>query len=180
MSPAPGQSKFMSHNNKLLSEQLRRTMRLWASGVVVVSTAYKEQRAGMTVSSFTSVTIDPPVILVCLNKSAYTLKLIRRSRIFAVSVLGEEHKEISQHFARQTPTNVEDRFDNMHAHTVITGAPILTESIGWLDCEVMNIREMGTHYIVGGKVLATEQREDAGRPLLYYDQNYRRIIDDPH
>lgn len=158
-----------------ISDQLRKTMRLWASGVAVVTTSYHDVPAGMTVSSFTSVTIEPPVILVCLNKSAYTLKLIRKSRVFAVSVLGEEHREISRQFAGQFKQAEADRFSNVPTETALTGSPILIDSIAWLDCKVTRIRDMVTHFIVGGRVLATEQRRNAGKPLLYYDRDYRKI-----
>jgi flavin reductase (DIM6/NTAB) family NADH-FMN oxidoreductase RutF len=158
-----------------ISDQLRKTMRLWASGVVVVTTSYNEVPGGMTVSSFTSVTIEPPVILVCLNKSAYTLKLIRKSRIFAVSVLGEEHREISRRFAGEFKQSEGDRFYDVPTETALTGSPILKDSIAWLDCKVTRIRDMVTHFIVGGQVLATGQRKNAGKPLLYYDRDYRKI-----
>lgn len=82
-----------------IPEAMRKTMRLWASGVVVVCSTHKKMQSGMTVSAFASITLDPPHVLVCINKNAGTLELIRKSKKFSVSILGEDHLDISKQFS---------------------------------------------------------------------------------
>lgn len=166
------------HKNEMpdISEQMRKTLRLWASGVVVVCTELKGEKYGMTVSAFASITLDPPVIIVSLNHNTRTLQLIRKSKKFSVSILGEDHLDISKQFSgeKQIPEG-KDRFHNIATFKSVTGCPIITESIAWLDCEVLQMRNISTHVIVGGKVLRTGHSNYKVKPLLYYDRNYRRI-----
>ncbi len=160
---------------------MRKTMRLWASGVVVVCAAHNAMRNGMTVSAFASITLEPPQVLVCLNNNAATLALIRKSKKFSVSILGEDHLDISRQFSgeKALPEGA-DRFHNIATFTAATGAPILLESIAWLDCEVFQMRRMSTHVVVGGQVVQTGQTGRPAKPLLYYDRNYRRMSADQH
>ncbi|MBK6729600.1 MAG: flavin reductase [Bacteroidetes bacterium] len=164
-----------------IPEAMRKTMRLWASGVVVVCSTHKKMQSGMTVSAFASITLDPPHVLVCINKNAGTLELIRKSKKFSVSILGEDHLDISKQFSgEKILPEGKDRFHNIATFTATTGCPILQESIAWLDCEVFQIRNMSTHVIVGGQVLNTGQTNHQAKPLLYYDRNYRRMSVDHH
>lgn len=164
-----------------LPEEMRKTMRLWASGVVIVCSAFENMRNGMTVSAFSSITLDPPLILVCLNNNTSTLQLIRQSKTFSVSILGEDHLDISKQFSgeKKLPEG-KDRFHNIETFTSKTGSPIITESIAWLDCTVTQLSDMSTHVIVGGSVINTGQTGHAAKPLLYYDRNYRRMSTDHH
>jgi flavin reductase (DIM6/NTAB) family NADH-FMN oxidoreductase RutF len=165
--------------NADLMEAMRRTMRLWACGVTVVTTRLGEQRMGMTASSFTSISLEPPLILVCLHKKADTCVMINESRVFGVSILGEQHEHLSAQFAgySQLPEGA-DRFYQVDTHTHITGAPLLQDAIAWMDCRVYGIQDGFTHWIFVGEVLATERRDDPAWPLVYHNRAYRHFIKD--
>jgi len=159
-----------------LSEELRQTMRLWATGVTVVTTQSGQRRSGMTVSAFTSVSLEPPLVLVLLQKESVTCRLIRKSRIFAVSILGEGQEAISRQFAGLTalPEGA-DRFNGVRFVSRSTGSPVLADAIAWMDCRVLRVIDAGTHYMISGQVLATGRKEPRTRPLVYHNRKYWRL-----
>src|SRR5258706_824059 len=115
------------------SSALRMTMRHWVTGVTVVTTMAGEDRAGMTVSSFTSVSLNPPTVLVCLNKGTFAHDLVLKSGVYAISLLGIGQEAISNRFAGLDP-NITDRFEGLDCLTADTGSPLIPGAIGWLDC----------------------------------------------
>jgi flavin reductase (DIM6/NTAB) family NADH-FMN oxidoreductase RutF len=154
---------------------MRDTLRLWASGVSVVTTASTEHRAGMTVSSFNSLSIDSPTILVCLHKSASTVQLLQTTRHFAVSILAEGQQALSDRFAgRVQLEDKEERFLGVSTHEAVTGSPILSECVGWFDCRVSEMHDGHTHWIVVGEVLATGS-SPLHQPLVYYNRGYHTL-----
>lgn len=156
-------------------QTLRDTLRLWASGVSVVTTARGVERSGMTVSAFASLSLEPAQILVCLAKDTRTAQLLHETGVFGVSFLNEHQAAISDRFAGRIPLDtVEERFSGVEVFTAATGAPIITGAIAWLDCRVLTQYDGSSHWIVIGEVLATGQREPA-RPLLYFDRDYRSV-----
>lgn len=158
------------------TEALRSTMRLWASGVTVVTTAHGGRRAGLTASSFTSVSVDPPLVLVCVHKRTDTAKLIRRARAFAISILGENQEAVARRFAGQTPIAPgTDRFTGVRTRARKTGAPTIEGSRAWLDCRLVGVRSLSSHFLVLGEVVATGRSNRPARPLLYHDRGYGRI-----
>jgi flavin reductase (DIM6/NTAB) family NADH-FMN oxidoreductase RutF len=160
-------------------DTFRKTMRLWATGVTIVTTAHEGVLRGLTVSSFTSVTLEPPLILVCLQKKTETAQLVAQSGIFAVCMLGEASAHLSDLFAGFTPTPAGvNRFDGLPLITASTGAPIFAEAMGWLDCRVHSVLDGSTHHIFMGEVLeASGGDESAPRPLLYYNRAYRKLAE---
>jgi flavin reductase (DIM6/NTAB) family NADH-FMN oxidoreductase RutF len=157
------------------SEALRQTMRQWTSGVVIVTSAVGERRAGVTVSSFTSVTLNPPVNLVCLQTHIETYRLIRESGIFAVSMLNVDQAHLSAQFAGfvDLPEGA-DRFHGVETFQQVTGAPILRDSLAWMDCRVTTIYPAGTTDIVVGEVVATG-RNESEMPLVYHNRAYYKL-----
>lgn len=154
---------------------MRDTLRLWASGVSVVTSARGTERSGMTVSAFASLSLEPPQILVCLAKEARTAQVIRETGIFAVSFLNEGQAALSDRFAGRVPLDtIEERFSGVDVFSAVTGAPILAGSIAWLDCRVLTQHDGSSHWIVIGEVVATGQHLPA-RPLLYFDRDYRTV-----
>src|SRR5215813_10824740 len=99
-------------------------MRQWATGVTVVTSVLGEERGGMTVSSFTSVSLEPPTVLVCLNKKSYCHDLVHRSGVYAVSMLGLGQDALANRFAGLDPT-VFDRFEGIEITVAETGSPLL-------------------------------------------------------
>ncbi len=158
-----------------VGEVLRATMRRWASGVTVVTAAHGPARAGMTVSAFLSVSLDPPLVLVSLREGTETLDLAREAKAFAVSILGERQEPVSQRFSVAPPAGGSDRFAGLSVRTATTGAPFLADAIGWADCRLRETHAAGTHVLVLGEVVAAGAAEGAARPLLYHDRAYRRL-----
>ncbi len=159
-----------------ISEAMRRSMRLWTCGVTVVTTAHGGRRAGMTASSFTSISLEPPLILVCLHKEAGTSLLLQESRHFGVSMLGEEQEALSALFAGYTelPPGVE-RIDTVRTVVAGSGAPLLQDAIAWMDCRVFGMHDGATHHVIIGEVLATGRQDDPAWPLVYHNRAYRRF-----
>jgi flavin reductase (DIM6/NTAB) family NADH-FMN oxidoreductase RutF len=158
-------------------DQLRDAMRRWATGVTVVTAAHENVYHGMTVSSFTSVSLDPPLILVSLERSTRTRQLVLDSAHFAVNVLHAGQEDISDRFAGRIP-DVDDRFVGLEFHTLESGAPLLEDALAWLDCRVSAVIEMATHTIIIGHVIAVRAPaldEGDGDPLLYYNRSYRQL-----
>lgn len=157
------------------SEALRKTMRSWISGVTVVTAEYQGKRAGVTASSFTSVSLEPPIMLVCLQNYIETFKLIEASGHFAISILRSDQARLSKQFAGfvELPEGA-DRFYGVGVSQAVSGAPILTEAVAWMDCKLHAIHEAGITRIIMGEVLATGQQEGQ-IPLVYHNRGYYDI-----
>ncbi len=162
---------------------MRDTLRFWSSGVTVVATTAATQElnyAGMTVSAFTSVSLEPPLILVCLAKNTTTANTVLQSQVFSVSLLSGEQAHLSERFAgRVALPEHGDRFDGIAVQTAVTGAPILGDALAWLDCRVQTVHDGGTHWIVLGEVVATGHQDDATPPLVYFNRGYYALADEP-
>jgi flavin reductase (DIM6/NTAB) family NADH-FMN oxidoreductase RutF len=156
------------------ADEFKSALQLWASGVTVVTTqSEKFGVQGMTVSAFSSVSVNPPQVLVCINDAADTGEGIAESQCFAVNVLTVEQQDTSNQFAGGT--NQQQRFANADWSVGITGAPLLNNSLMSLDCTVVEKIRGGTHWIIIGEVQASVCR--SGEPLLYYRGAYRYIAD---
>ncbi len=125
----------------------------------------------MTVSAFSSVSLDPPLVLVCADRASDTRSVIDRSGVFAVHVLGREQGELSALFADKA--REEERFLDLPVEEGATGAPILPGALVALDCRVVARHEAGDHLIYVGHVEAARIGE--GEPLLYYRGRYREL-----
>jgi flavin reductase (DIM6/NTAB) family NADH-FMN oxidoreductase RutF len=156
------------------ADDFKKALQLWASGVTVVTTnSEKFGTQGMTVTAFSSVSVNPPQILVCINESADTGEGIEESQFFAVNILSSEQQEMSNQFSGGCSQQV--RFENTSWSTASTGAPILNESLVSLDCSVVEKIHAGTHWIVIGEIKECICR--SGEPLLYYRGGYRQLAD---
>ncbi len=154
-------------------DDFKKAMQLWASGVTVVSThSEKFGVQGMTVTAFTSVSVNPPQILVCLNESADTGLGIEESQCFAVNVLTSEQQDVSNQFAGGS--SQEQRFENAPwTAGTVTGAPLLDNSLMSLECKVIEKVHAGTHWILIGEVQNCLCR--SGEPLLYFQGAYQQL-----
>jgi len=154
------------------ADDFKKALQLWASGVTVVTTqSEKFGVQGMTVTAFSSVSVHPPQILVCINDAADTGEGIEASQCFAVNVLSSGQQEVSNQFAGGS--SQQERFDNTPWETGVTGAPLLKNSIMSLDCKVLEKVRAGTHWIIIGDVQEAVCR--SGEPLLYYRGGYRKL-----
>ena len=154
------------------ADQFKNALQLWASGVTVVTTNSEKQGVqGMTVTAFSSVSVNPPQILVCINNNADTGEGINESNCFAVNILSAEQESLSNQFAGGS--SQQERFENTNWKKGSTGAPILNDTLMSLDCTVVNKVLVGTHWVIIGEVQECFCR--SGEPLLYYRGGYRQL-----
>lgn len=154
-------------------DQFKNAMAQWATGVTIVTTQWNGEKFGLTASSFTSISLDPPLVSVALANSLYTLALMQQSGLFAVTLLASDQIDLGMRFAGMIP-DIVDRFDGLDYTVAVTGCPILPGGLAWLDCRVYHSFEAGDHTVFVGEVLEASARED-GLPLLYYNRDWRNL-----
>ena len=142
----------------------------FSSGVTVVASKRSGQVHGMTVSAFASLSLDPMQIIVSLRTKSLLHDMIMESKIFAVSILREDQKEVAAYFATTRREPCEDTFPGVPCETGVTGAPIIGGSLAHFDCTLATIYDGGDHVIVVGNVVEAVAEE--GDPLLYYKGSY--------
>jgi flavin reductase (DIM6/NTAB) family NADH-FMN oxidoreductase RutF len=166
----------MKHHDAILdSEQLRQAMRAWTSGVSIVTATHAGERHGMTVSSFTSIALNPPVIIISLQTDSRTHTLIAQSNTFAVTILAQGQEELSDLFAGRSP-DMADRLAGIETETLVTGAPFIKGGLAYLDCRVTQAIAVGTNTLFLAEAVAA-RGNGAGKPLVYHKQKYRELID---
>lgn len=158
-------------------EAYKNAMAQFPLGVTIVTAEHANQRLGITVSAFCSVSLEPPLVLVCIEKDLATHALIERSAAFAVNVLHKGQLAWGQRFAGLLP-ETEDRFEGITCEAAVTGAPLLPGVLSWLDCRVYATYTGGDHTIFVGEVVAASTAGGAA-PLLYYDRHWRELAADP-
>ena len=154
-------------------EELRLAMRNWASGICVVTAEYEGKRHGMTVSSFTSLSLDPALLSVSIYKSSRTHSLLTAAGKFGVTILGSDQEAVSNTFAGRVP-DTEDRFADCEVETLFSEIPFIKGGLSFFECEIHEAIPMGTNTLFIGKILASKAVE-SGDPLLYFDQKYRTL-----
>jgi len=152
--------------------QFRRTMGHFVTGVAVATSRLPDGTPfGLTCNSLASVSLDPPLVLFCVDHAATSRVAFLEAGHFALSLLAREDVEISDRFARTVP---ELRFEGLAVRTEATGAPILDDALAWLDCTLWKTVEAGDHTVIIGKVETAGFRED-GDPLLYFRGRYGTV-----
>ena len=156
-------------------EQLRQAMRAWSSGVTIVTASHEGDSHGMTVSSFTSIALEPPMIIISLQTNSRTHKIIMQAKAFAVTILADGQEEISNLFAGRNSA-AEDRFANIETEALVTGAPFIKGGLAYLDCRLNQEIAVGTNTLFLAEVVAA-QANGGGKPLVYHDRKYRKLVD---
>ncbi|MBM4428004.1 MAG: flavin reductase family protein [Chloroflexi bacterium] len=151
-------------------ETLRAAMRSWSAGVTVVTAVHDGQRHGMTVNSFTSISLEPAMITISLQTGSRTHELVANSRAFALTMLSAEQTDISDRFAGRMK-EIEDRFAGLQTETLVTGAPLIVGGLAWLDCRVVESFDAGMNTLFIAEVLAARGTGE-GMPLLYHNRAY--------
>ena len=152
------------------AEEFKQGMRRLGSAVNIVTSGHSDMCAGLTATAVTSLSAEPPRLLVCVNRQGTTYETISKSRIFAINVLGIEHKDLAMQFAGMTDVPETDRFSDALWNTGKTGAPLLNSALASFDCEVENIMDVGSHGIVVGNVRSVViPKGDELSPLFYVD-----------
>lgn len=153
------------------ASEFRRILGHWGTGVAVVTTRLPDGRPwGLTANAFASVSLVPPLVLVCVDLSSDTHAGLRKAGFFAVSVLAESQERLARRFADEQTT---DKFDGIAWRTEMTGAPVLEDATAWVDCRVEAEHPAGDHSIFVGEVVAGGVGGPA--PLLYYRGGYGRF-----
>jgi cob(II)yrinic acid a,c-diamide reductase len=142
--------------------------------VQLVTTAIGDQRRGVTITAACSVSDSPATVLACLNNSNPKNEIFFRSGIFALNTLGAHHQALADAFSGRTQVSNDERFAMGKFDTLVTGAPILYDALASFDCRVTEIKEMSTHHIIFGEVVAVRFNE--ARPaLLYMNRDYHTL-----
>ena len=153
--------------NKDKTRNLRQALGSFPTGVTVVSCLDKNKNPlGFTANSFTSVSLDPQLISICIDKESFNIDSFSITKHFAVSVLSEDQQSISTTFA--TPN--EDRFQNVEWRTEDTGSPIIENAVAWFDCNTRQVIDAGDHLILIGEIIAFDSSPKT--PLMYLRGNY--------
>lgn len=157
----------------LSPEQLRVAMRAWTSGVTVVTAAHGNEQHGMTVNSFTSVSLDPPLIIISLQDSTRTRELVYHAQAFGVTILAEDQQRISDLFAGRGPAS-ENRMAEVETEILVSGAPLIKGGLACFDCRVKQCIDVGPNTLFVGEVVAAFANSE-GNPLIYHDRQYRKL-----
>jgi 3-hydroxy-9,10-secoandrosta-1,3,5(10)-triene-9,17-dione monooxygenase reductase component len=159
MTAAPG---------SLESERLRHVLGRYPTGVAVITAQAPSGPIGMAVNSFTSVSLDPPLVLFCPAHSSTTWPKLRRAASLAVNVLSAEQGEISALFARRGA----DRFTEMSWSPGENGAPLIEDALGWMECTVESEQEAGDHWVVVARIERLGVHTTIDEPLIFFGGRY--------
>ena len=151
-------------------ESLRSAMRAWSAGVTVVAAAHENERHGMTVNSFTSISLDPALITISLRKDTRTHELVTKSRAFGLTILSAGQKDISDMFAGRLPES-EDRFSHVRTESLATGSPLISGGLSWMDCRIVQTFDAGMNTLFIAEVVAARGTGE-GDPLIYHNRGY--------
>jgi 3-hydroxy-9,10-secoandrosta-1,3,5(10)-triene-9,17-dione monooxygenase reductase component len=152
-------------------ERFRNVLGHVPTGVVVITATGEGRRPmGMAVGSFTSVSLDPPLVAFLPAMSSTTFPAIWRSGSFCANVLGADQEQLSRRFA----VSGGDKFQGVGWRSAASGSPVIDDVIAWIDCDIEQVTEAGDHYLVLGRVTGLEE-ERWSSPLLFFRSGYHRI-----
>ncbi len=154
------------------SDVFRQTLGSFPSGVTIVTSQHGDLRHGMTVSAFSSVSLDPPLVLICADKSSNTHGVIQKSGAFQVNILAAGQDGLSNLFADKSKEAI--RFDGLDCELGASGCPRIPGALAHLDCRVETEVDAGDHMIYVGAVEAAEVNGDES-PLVYFRAAYRGL-----
>lgn len=155
------------------SRAFRNTMGLFATGVTVVAVEIEGQVYGMTANAVTSVSLEPMLVLVCVQKEAHLMNILPQAGGFSINILSEQQQDLSGYFAHMWHDPQPPAF----MFTPWLGGPRLEGAIGAISCQTREFLEGGDHWIVVGEVIGLYRAENPTNPLLYYRGQYRQIVD---
>jgi flavin reductase (DIM6/NTAB) family NADH-FMN oxidoreductase RutF len=166
---------------RLFSDRdFRNALGLFATGVVVVTSAVnggvsggdRDEYLGATISSFSSVSLDPPLILFSIGRHSKAFAAWQSIDAFAVNVLGENQSDVSTRFARP----LTDKWEGVSTRAGLQGVPLLSNALAWIECRSYAKYDGGDHLIIVGEVVAlTAQLKEGARPLVFFSGRYRQL-----
>jgi flavin reductase (DIM6/NTAB) family NADH-FMN oxidoreductase RutF len=145
----------------------------FATGVTVITTAAGDQLHGMTANAVSSLSLHPVMVLICVDKTTYTHRVLDQGGVFTVNILGEQQEGVSRIFAKKGAPET-GTLRGQAFHLGETGAPILDGCLAYVECRVVNVMEGGDHSIFLGEVVS-EGVEEEMRPLLFYRGGYHTL-----
>lgn len=157
------------------SDEFREALRHFPAGVTIVTVKAPghDDPHGLTVSAFASISPTPPLVMIAIDHRGLGYELLEvEGAVFAINILAHDQTELSNRFAW---TKDEDRFEMGDWGTAVTGAPILKNSLAWLDCTIVNRILAGTHTIYIGEVQASHTPRPDEAPLIYWNRGYRKL-----
>ncbi|WP_164418562.1 flavin reductase family protein [Streptomyces salinarius] len=144
---------------------LRRVCGLFTTGVTVITTGSEGEADGTTVNSFTSVSLEPPLVLFCLHRQSRLHTLLTESGGFTVNFLSGRQQSLARHFAERRP----DMLAGVPHHYTADGLPVLSEALAHLTCTTVDVHTAGDHDIVVGEVVDLGAPEPGREPLIFFD-----------
>ncbi len=159
-------------------ERFRQVLGRFATGVGVLTTVVDGLVHGMTANAVTSVSLDPPLVLVCVGRTALMAERVTRSGCFAISFLAAEQQGLSAWFADPSRPDDARQFAGVPTRVAATGAPVIEGGVGFVDCHVHAVHDGGDHLIVVGRVQALGEG-GATDPLVYYRSRYGTLSEQP-
>lgn len=154
-------------------ERFRDVMARHAAGVTVVTTAGPGGFHGVTVTAFCPLSLDPPLVLVCLDRQQQSHRLLAQASAWVVNLLSRDQEFLAEQFAGRAPL-ADPRFSRIPHHRGVTGVPRLAGCLAWIECEPWAQYDGGDHTIFVGRVVALELGP-ADDPLIYYDRQYHEL-----
>ena len=159
------------------SSDLRNVLGAFATGVTVITSRSGAHAYGMTANAFSSLSLDPPLVLVCVISGTAGAATIERNKAFAVNILGAHQEPISRYFSSKDRPRGAGAFDEIPHATAVTDCPVLSGVAGFLDCRLADSHEAGDHVIFIGEVVAIGVDSEV-EPLVFHHGRYRRVAKD--
>jgi len=167
----------ISIDRAVSADDFRGAMRHLAAGVSIITAGRGQDITGMTVTSVTSLSVEPATLIVSINRQASSLPLLRRERFFGVNILSSDQLEIAERFTGKSGLKGADRFTGARWTTRISGVPLLVGALSAIDCEVEDIFERHSHVILVGRMLDIETSRRTAA-LAYWQGRYVAIDQD--
>ena len=152
-----------------LQDSLKEVMRIYPQGVTVVTTETPDGPKGITVSSFTSVSLSPPLVMISVSKASILHETFAKAARFAINFLADDQKSVSDRFAGRT--GPQDKFESLGHRAAPNGSPIIDGARAFIECDCWRVYEGGDHSIIVGKVVSAGTL-NGKKPLVYYSQQY--------
>jgi flavin reductase (DIM6/NTAB) family NADH-FMN oxidoreductase RutF len=159
-----------------IGERLRQSMRCWVTGVTVVTSRFEDAAHGMTANSFGSISLEPPLVTITMNNDTRTFAMVRRSGVFAVTVLSISQQHLAELFAGRVP-DAGNRLAGLDTFVMVTGAPLLAGGLAFVDCRVVHEYPMARSTLLIGEVVAAQTlpASEPILPLIYYNRTFHKL-----
>jgi len=161
----------MTPDPSIEANRMREVLAHYPTGVVVITAPGDPTPAGLAVGSFTSVSLDPPLVGFFVGKGSSTWPQIEAAGRFCANVLGDHQEEVCRAFAAKGV----DRFATISWRTASSGSPIIDDAVAWIDCRIDQVVEAGDHWLVLGRVLALDTHDTTRTPLVFHRGGYGRV-----